>query len=409
MRTKAADIFERCKYELGVFALLCIQVLFNIEELKGMLRSFYVYYLVDFSMGKTSRLLIGSIVSLFTDKPTEAWINSFARIVLFLTLLLTAVVIGHFVKAAKNEMKMPVYAFILFFVSGSFTLYGFSKFFGMLDIYMYIFALLAIVFAQNKYLRWLTPLLCAAGVFVNYSFTISYFPIVILVILYLAESKEKKAADIILFCITVIVTVALTFYCAFIGNETMVVSFDELWQRANEKAGYKIGYDFVEYFKLYLYNDAVAAKITFEKPLPEYSPIDFVITMAKYMLVYENNLSGLVTLAIAVLPVIAMFWIIWIMSIRNTKNKSRRFVYACFMLSTFFIPISVILSTDPIRWIAAGVINQFLLCFYMFYKHDEPFEAVMNKMKSFFSNNKFVLVLMFAFYAFSIRYNLGTF
>ena len=105
MKTKASKFISCCKYELGIFVLLCIQALMNLNEIKNMLLDFYSYYLVDFSMGKTSRLLIGSIVSLLTDKPTAAWIHGFAVVVLFLTLLATALIIGKVIKSASDEMR----------------------------------------------------------------------------------------------------------------------------------------------------------------------------------------------------------------------------------------------------------------------------------------------------------------
>lgn len=406
MKTKALNFANKFKYELGIFVLLCLQALLNFNDLKGISDMFLSHYLVDFSMGKTSRLFVGSIVNILTDNPTEEWLNWFARIVLLLTLILTAAVLGRVVRKTKDEMKLPVYAFLLFFATGSFTMHGFSCFFGMLDVHMFIFAVIAVVFAQNRYLRWLVPVLCVVGVLVNYVFTISYFPIVILVILYLADRHEKKAADIFIFCITVIITLVLTFFFAFEGKNTMTVTFDEMWSIMEQKLGAELSFEQVEYFNLYLFGDDTASSIVGD--ISQFTPIEFVTTLVKYLYGYEINLSGVLTIALIAVPIMAVFCLIWIMCIRREKKKSRRFVYACFMLSMLFIPVCCLLSTDLIRWISAGVLTQFGLCFYMFYAHDEAFEKTVEKFKKFFTENKIAFIALFVAYAFTRQLYLGT-
>lgn len=400
MRTKTLSFFDKFKHELGIFVLLCLQALVqNFNFLGKMDENFLVYYLVDFSLGKTSRLLIGSIVNLFTDKPTEQWLNGFALIVLVLTFVFTSVVLGHVVKNVKEEMRMSAYAFVLFFVTGSFTMYGFSRFFGLLDIYMFIFSLLAIVFAQHKYLRWLVPLACLAGVFVNYVYTISYFPVVILVILYLADMREKKAADISLFCITVVTVLAATYFCAFWGKYTMTVTFDEMLQILQQKFGREITLEQVEYYRFYLFAKDMTDGVLVDAS--QLTPIEYMWGLWDHVFSITKANTGIATLAIASLPVIAVFWCVWIMSIRAAEKKSRKFVYSCFLLSTLFIFICCVFSTDLTRWITAGVLSQFILCFFMFAMRDEAFEKTVDKLKNFFFNNKIVLVAMFVMYAFT--------
>lgn len=406
MKAKITGILLKCKYELGILIMLLIHSAINFIFEDGMSKFFVPYYLVDFSMGINSRLWVGSIVSLLTDHPTENWINWFARIILFLGLVITAILLGRVVKMAKKEMRIVLYGFILFFCSGSLTTACFSKYIGILDIHMYILALVAIAFVHHKYLRWLVPFLCVAGVFVNYVFTISYFPMIILAILYLADRREKKAGSIILFSMTVIIVLALTYYCVFLGKNYMNITFDELWDIIEKKCGREFEFDVVRYFSLYLFgSDPINAV---DKDVANASPIEFVQILSETLYSTTHDYREITTLLIVSVPVIVFFWFIWITCIKNAERKSTKFVYLCCMLSVLFIPVCCLLSTDFIRWISAGVMVQFAMCFYMFAMHDEPFEKAAGIIERFFRRNKVALVFIFAFYGFINEFQLVT-
>jgi hypothetical protein len=129
VKTKILTFTHRFKYELGILALLLVQALLNLKRIMGMDSNFLVYYLSDFSMAKTSRMLVGTFVNLLTDHPTERWINNFARIVLFAVIVFVAVLLGRVVKSVDADKRIPLYAMILFFCTGTFTMHIFSAFF----------------------------------------------------------------------------------------------------------------------------------------------------------------------------------------------------------------------------------------------------------------------------------------
>lgn len=373
----------------------------NLNEIKNMLLDFYSYYLVDFSMGKTSRLLIGSIVSLLTDKPTAAWIHGFAVVVLFLTLLATALIIGKVIKSASDEMRPCLLVLTLFFVSGSFTLYGFSKFFGMLDIYMYIAAMLAVVFAPNKHLRWLIPALSVAGIFVNYSFAISFFPIIALVTLYTAATQKRKGTDSTVFALTVALSVAAGVFCVFYGSKTMNMTFDEIWQSMEQRSGLKFDYKNIRYFDFYFFgNGQGEAELQFK----DFTPLELIKILPQIVFMFGVSSEGAQSILAITLFMIAAFWTVWIMCIKNSETAGRKFIYLCFMLSVLFIPVCCIVSTDWTRWIQAGILTQFGLMYYMFYMKDEPFTKTMQRLKELFSGGRgLALAAVWLAYASSIQ------
>lgn len=407
MKTKAVKILDCCKYELGIFVILAVQALINLYPFNGMSENFYVYYLVDFSISKTSRMLIGSLVNLLTDKPTVGWVNTFATVVLFAALVFVAVVLGQVIRASESDVKPQILVAVLFFATGSVTLAGFSKFFGMLDIYMFFFTVVAVIFARNRYLRWLIPLLCVAGCLVNYVYSISYFPLIVLVLFYLIVTQEKKAGNILLLVLTIIITVLLVFYCAFFGHKTTTVAYDELRMLLEQKSGTQISEECITYFEPYLYNAGEhSAGIPIEVS-ENLTPVQFVLKVAEHVLTERVSIFGMIPVLLIFLFSASALVAIWVMCIRNAETKGKKFVFLCFIHSMLFIPLCCLLSTDFIRWVQAGIIVQFGLIFFMFLTHDKDFEKTVIQIREFFKNRQIFLWLVFAVHAFSASNGLG--
>ena len=362
---------------------------------------YYGYYLADFTMGKTSRLLIGSFVNLLTDKPTVEWINGFAAVVLILVYLFTAMLIGKVIKSVDPKLRRCVIVFSLFAVSGAFGIHTFARFFGLLDIYMYLFTVLSVVAVQSKMFKWLIPLFCIGGVLINYVYTIAYFPLIAAVLLYLIFTQEKKACNIILFTVMCAVTVALMFYCAFIGKETATVPFEEMKSIMENKLGEELVYDQIHYFDYYLYGNH-ENELRLGVSMDNMTPVEFISALLWYLQEEGYNFSGIKTVAIGAVPVFAVFWALWIMCIKNAQTKPRKFIYICFMLVPLFALACCVLSTDMTRWAASGLIVQFGIGMFMFAVKDEPFEKAMVYFKEKLKGKGFVVAIAWAVYASSI-------
>lgn len=407
MAEKIKSFVLQWKYETVVFVMTMIPFLLNFKELSGVHRMFIPYYLYDYSMGFNSRMFVGSFVRLLNAHPTEEWITGFATVMLVFGMVLTAIVLSKVVKNTKSENRFSAFVFILFFVSGVYTVSIFFRFFGMLDIHMYILALTAVAFADNKYLRWFVPFLCLAGVLVNYVFIMSYFPFVLLAMLYYADKNEKKLGSIVLLVITVISVFALTLYCVFSAQDHMFMTFDEALKIMEEKIGHALTAEQNEYAELYLFGQHAESETMYSFKISEASPFEYLYYFIRF--IYENRIGGhgIITLLIITVPVIAVFWIIWIMCIKNTDKKSLKFVFLCCILSVVCIPVCCILSTDFIRWIASGIMCQFAMCFLMFYTKDEAFDKTVKKLRELLSKNKIIPIIIYVLYVSSAYLPLG--
>ena len=150
MKTKAAKIFSDYKYGIVIFAVLAVQAIINLIPIVPVGEYLYVYYLVDFSMGSASRLLIGSIINLITDTPTIEWVTRLTVVFVFITLLVSAFLAGKVISSVKKELRLHIFIFTLFLVSGPFAFANFSRYTGFFYPYMFILSLVAIVFLFNK-------------------------------------------------------------------------------------------------------------------------------------------------------------------------------------------------------------------------------------------------------------------
>ena len=397
MKIKIPPALEKFRYELSAFLLLVIQACMNIDFRNGMDNNFYVYYLADFSMGKTSRLLIGSLINLLTDKPTTVWLNCFAAVVLLLTFILTSLLVGRVIKSTEGKMRTVITVFSLFFVSGAFTFWGFSKFFGILDIYMYLLAVISVIAAHNRIFRWLIPAFCVGGVLINYVFTISYYPIIALVLLYLIATSEKKAGNVIILLLSGGISVALMFYCLIVGKTTATMPFEEMWQIMEDKLGTEISYNAATYYEFYLYGteeNSVSYGIDMNA-----SVSNFIEAFSRYLLESAHNIRDFISVTIGALPVFGVFWYIWGKCFGAAETKLKKFVFFCIIVSPVFTVICCLLSTDITRWAAPGIFTQFILGFVMFAGKDKLFEDTLLSIRAKLKGRSFVVIMLWLVYA----------
>lgn len=403
MKTKALNFFSAIKYQLLVFVLLAGQAIYTMLSYSGFTvgKTITLYYLVDLSMLKSSRTWVGTLVSLLTDHPTYEWINGFAVVILFLAIFITSFLVGRIIKNVENDIKPQAFIAALFFVTGSFTLHLFSRNLGFLDTHLFIIALVSVVFLNNKILRWFVPALCVAGFLTHQLFAVMYFPLIVLVALYLLVAQ--KGGKISKFAVLVLSIAVLAFVAIFVlakGHKTNVYTPEQMLDIIQSKIGFE-------------YEDAIVDEMRWEYfyiPPPSVGDYSYesvaALSLWDYIvgwLDYTNNLKGFsvdhfLALHSAVGIIFSAFGAIWIMCIRNTESKLKKFVFALFMISVLASPIGCFVTFDFERICQAVVLCQFVLLFFMFYIKDEAFNKTMAKLGAFFKDKKILLVIAFAVY-----------
>lgn len=398
MKTKVSKIFSCFGYELGIFIVFCVQAFLNREMIINMENDFYSYYLIDYSMGINARMLVGSVVNLLTDNPTAAWLKGFMIAVLVLSMLGVAILIGQVIRHIKEEYKKPLFVFVLFFVFGTFTMYGFSRYFGLLDVHMFIVALVSIICLQNKYLRWFVPLLSVVGVMVYFSYIYAFFIAVIGAAFYYAVNRKEDKSYLIIFLLSAILCVAATAYCAFEAPDHMFVTFEEMWNIMEQKSGIKFEYEELRPFELFYYRSASDEEMGYSFSNMTTAEMLNLVIMAILGQIPEFrtvNYDGIISLVAIFAVIAAGFLTVWILCIKNSETKLQKFVFACFILAMLVIPVSWLISTDYSRMVQTGVLNQFVFVFFMFAAKDKAFEKAIDTLKSFFKNKEILLVIYF--------------
>ena len=406
MKTKAAKIFSSIKYELCIFIVLAVQAIYKLYPDFSVGEYTRLYYLIDYSMGKTSRLLVGSIVKLFNPDPTPEWIAGFCMIVLGFTLLLSAVVIGKVIKCSDSEIKVQTLVLALFAVTGIFTFSNFSVYLGILDIWMFVVALVALLCLGNKYLQWLVPVLCAVGVFIHNGFAITYFPLIALAAFYLAITKEKKIATSLVFIISCAVAVVATLWVSVKGAGTAAMTYEQLVEALRFRGGYTYTDFGINNIAFYLLDIPPESTGVTPEMVAGASALERMKLMAGVNLA-DISLTHTISLCIFGGAVIAAFWAVWVMCMKNTESKVRRFVYLCFMLSVFTIPLGMLVAQDFIRWFQSAIITQFAVAMLMVVTKDEPFKKTVQQLSYYFKDKTVLLAIIFIVYAMMQPYGLS--
>lgn len=397
MKTKAAKIFSSIKYELCIFAVLAVQAVFKMYPQFSVGEYLRLYYLIDYSMGKTSRLLIGSLVKLFNPDPSPEWIAGFCIIVLGIVLLISSIIIGKVIRCAECEIKTQTLVLVAFAVTGIFTFSNFSLYLGFLDVWMYVIALIAILCLNNTYLRWLIPVLCAVGVFIHNAFAMTYFPMIALVVFYVVVTKEKKSANSVIFIISCAVTVVSTLWVSVKGANTATITYEQLFEVLKNKGGFAysdIGIDNVAFYLLDIppENTGITPEMVAGTSALERIIMKIGVTLA------DISITHTVLVTVLGGAVVAALLTMWVKCMKNTDSKAKRFVYLCFMLSVLTIPLAMLLANDFIRWFQSAIMTQFAVAMFMIAVKDEPFKKTMQQMGDFFKDKTLLLAIMFIVY-----------
>lgn len=413
MKTKVLNFFSAIKYQLIVFVLLMGQAIYTMTSFRiGNVGEFMtVYYLVDLSMLKASRTWVGTVVSLLTDHPTQAWINGFAAVMLLLAIVITSVLVGKVIKNVESEIRPQALIAALFLTTGTFTFYMFSVNFGFLDVHLFIIALVSVVFLNNKVLRWLVPALCVAGFLTHQLFVVMYFPLIILVAMYITVAEKRgRISKSAVFVLSIASVAVVALWTLANGPDTNIYTPEQMLEVIEAKGMRQFSQDAFENMRwqfFYIPTSEYSEVFPMEE-LENYSLWEYV----KGWLYYTNVLRGFsLHKFLSVFSFVGAFslamWAIWIMCIRNTESKLKKLVFVCFMLAVFAAPIGCIIAVDYIRWCQAAVLCQFGFLFFMFYVKDEAFKTTMAQLGAFFKDKKLLLVIAFVVYIMTVQIDVG--
>lgn len=386
-------LFAKIKYELLIFSILLATSLLYLLQQGSLHRSeFAPYYVVDFSLGFCSRFLIGSIVKLLTDMVTETWLFAFVFTVLILTYLLTAVVLGRLLRKAPVNYKLPLFVLILFFISFPLTIQVYVLFFALMDMYWYVFALLAFIVFKNSYLRWLVPLFCFFGLASHYAFLFTFLPLILAVLFFEAMKPNATKSDIVLFSSTTISSFIWTVYFYFYANNTVKITYEQFYAYMQSRVDFLIG---DMYFEFYIFGKSDLVD-DFDKAIYSISSL--------FSYVFDNfSIFDFTYILLPSIPLFIFFIAVWAKSIKLTGDFKSKLSYIVFLVLPLTAVPALFTSSDDDRWIANALIAQFALLFYMIYHKNKDtliaFDLVVKKIRKNPLLISFAIITFFAMFA----------
>lgn len=335
---------------------------------------FHCLYVGDFSIGLSSRLLVGSIISLFTDTVTVDAINIFARTFLFAAFAAQSVFAALVIRKAIAKKNIFMALLSVIFIVNPLTVCSYTLFYGVLDLYNFVvFVASVVLLVKGKSnLQFVVPVLSVIGLLIHNSYLLAFFPSVFVLSLYRVVSSEgkqqKKEAAVL--GINSCVSVAGFLYLSVIAKNFLRMSANEMLEYVRAKSASDV-FIYDDYLSYYLYDVYKGTQMA-----DTATSLTELIKINRELIDIENHIQYLLFAA----PVIIIFWAVNALLIKRSAGKDRLpFMAAC--LVPFALIPELILSSDAWRWIACTVLSLFFILFAYYLMKIPAFEKLTNDIK----------------------------
>lgn len=370
--------FKKYRYELIIFFVLLAQAIPAFYKDPS---DYYIAYLFDYKIGYVSRTLIGSFIDLLTNNLTVAWLRTFITTAYVLAFMLVALLLGYLIRNADKDIKRVLIFTVAFFVVAKYAMWVWFIYFGIFDVFWFLFAMLAIVAINNRYAMWFIPLLCFLGLATHYAFAFIFMPSIAAIILYrLIENKYEKR-DIALTVISFATMAFSSVYFFIFANRTIKLQGDELVNHVFSK----LDFEFTDFFKTYLvfYFNPEALSLT--ETLKDLWAAVSSKGLEYYWLVFWQSI-----------PVLVLLICVWALAIKACSIKSEKFfLLICTALPLAALP-AFVFSNDLYRLLSQFIISQFCVIFYLIYKKNESVLIALRSIGIFFKKYPELLFILVA-------------
>lgn len=349
----------------------------------------YTFYAVDFSFGFATTLLPGAVFrSLFGTHANRTTATIFMTIIVILLFFLLSYLLERYIKQFPISDRRCVLFLIMILLSGAYTFAIYTKTLGLLDTFWILFALIAVLFLEHKWLCYLTPCLCALMVFVHNGTLLCYSAFILVIVLYkvfLTEDKVKQKTYIFVFVLSAVATLAAFFFFAF--NETKMICDIEDFHRKLRENGTDVDY-YYDYALYGIYNG--------DKYIPDdvysiRSPVLRAFSIFYYrfklncMVLKSKGLIHLMSFAsgiVLTVPIYLQFSRVHLLKLKKGESLWRRF-FSLVMLVQF--PLTLIfgisLSEDITRWFSHSFLVSMGFILYVLYYEKDVRDMFFEKMR----------------------------
>ncbi len=246
----------------------------------------YSFLCVDYSFGFASKLLPGAIFNwVFGENASRENGSLFNILLIILFFIGVSYLLEAFLKRVPEKSRATCFLLLLFFVSGGYTFSIFTKTLGLLDSYWLYSSILFLCFLNNKYLRFLIPVVYIASLMIHFSAVVFVLPLYSVVILYrIATESNKKEQKIYISIFGLSLGLAIIFLLFLLFSESnMVVNIDEFHEKMRNH-----GSDFYTYYDYSFFHlDPFGNKF-----IPDsFNEIKPAILRAIYLVFYQSKIA----------------------------------------------------------------------------------------------------------------------
>lgn len=371
-------------YEAAVFLMLVMAWVIQAPGAGDLNEYTAVYYVLPFSdFGFKSRLVIGSVVSVFADYVSNLAIYILIGVLSAVFIVLISLVAGRLMRiAARNDtqgawilptllLACPLSLQYLFHINN----------YGRYDLFSIEIAVLLLFCVRSEKGKWALPFLCFFAMLLNYNFAVMYMPAVAAVMLYELSSSPKSRPRLAIFLASCAIVVGSFVYFKALTPDAAFADPQQVKQYLagrTDVAGGEIPvfYDFC--YSL--------AKIYSRGADRSYS---WFLGLLKVYLPYA---------LLSALPALIFFVAFWAKVIRRAAGKSKRLIFLLFALLPLF-GLPMFLAIDWDRWFPTLFISQLMVLLYLVAAGDRDTLGVLRRLHCFLLRHELLTAASLLFLA----------
>jgi len=375
------NLIKKYKYELSIFFILVFELIIYAPTPSAMHTYCATPYALSYELGFGTKLFIGTIVTQIANIFNDGFIsyNLVYCFVFFFVLLIAALIawfIGNSIKTSNNTNMTGLLSVIFLASPASFSYLFYWGNYGRMDTYLIGFVLLSILFINKGRLKYFIPVLSIEGIATHQFYSVSFFPLVFMVMLYHIY-KENYSKRSIIFVAANVLIVFITFIAfQFCSNLVLFDDYMSLYNYIAPKTNLPFHAEMIrmEYFA------------SLKDNLVEYNLMDINERIAKTIIVLAM-----------LTPVHLMFFSIWQNAKKAAESKYLKVFFTLMMILPLAILPYIAIACDWGRGLAAAYFIQFIMVLYLSKENCTAVNIALEKLWGYCKNNVVLIGLMIVY------------
>lgn len=377
-------VFEKTKYEVCILIFLLVELIAFIPSTDSMTIWQTLTYLGDYSHGYMPRAFLGEVFSWFT--PTIS-LRLFWCVSVAVTVILSVIIsllCGKIIK--KSENKAAVISVIAVMLASPIFMPLLASWLGIVDIYLILLTLFAFILNENRFLRYLVPVIMLVCVAIHHAYMFLYMVPLAIALLYDCISNKKYIRDGIFCGLTYALLIAFALFTAMTRTASGFGSIDKMIDFMISKADFPLDKQWL-------------SSLVSNEYFTDAEHITDTITA-------EMSPANLLGIVVILAPVFIAFVYGWIKSIRQSDKKEEKFVlFLCLIQPLSAVP-AYIFGLNWNRWTSAIITSQCILYLFMLCRKNNAVSCSVNGIVEK-SKKHFIIVVFYLIYYASFAKLLG--